>query len=289
MSDPPRAPDKRANAARWIGFSFCASALGSIGLTVVYGLGGQPQLEGTLLAIALGGIATGLGLWALQLLPPGPFIQHRDVVPHQKEARREAEETFESGAEPIARRGFIAKALGAAVVALGAAALFPIRSLGTRPGRSLFETEWAPGTRLVTRAGIPVRADMVEVGGVLTVFPEDRTEAADSQVLLIRLQPGEYDAPEEREDWSPEGFIAFSKICTHAGCPVGLYQSETHELFCPCHQSVFAVLQGAEPTSGPATRPLPQLPLDIDEGGYLTATGDFAEPVGPGFWSRGRA
>jgi ubiquinol-cytochrome c reductase iron-sulfur subunit len=83
--------------------------------------------------------------------------------------------------------------------------------------------------------------------------------------------------------------VAFSKVCTHAGCPVGLYQAETRELFCPCHQSAFNVLKGAQPASGPATRALPQLPLGIDDDGYLIALGDFPEPVGPGFWNRGRA
>jgi ubiquinol-cytochrome c reductase iron-sulfur subunit len=80
--------------------------------------------------------------------------------------------------------------------------------------------------------------------------------------------------------------VAFSKVCTHAGCPVGLYQPSSHELFCPCHQSAFNVLDAAAPTAGPATRPLPQLPLAVDENGFLIASGDYPEPVGPGFWSR---
>jgi ubiquinol-cytochrome c reductase iron-sulfur subunit len=120
------------------------------------------------------------------------------------------------------------------------------------------------------------------------VFPENHTDAADSQTLLIRLSPTEYEGEPGREDWAPAGHVAYSKICPHAGCPVGLYQPETRELFCPCHQSVFQVLQGARPTGGPATRALPQLPLDVDDDGYIVARGDFPEPVGPGFWSRGR-
>jgi ubiquinol-cytochrome c reductase iron-sulfur subunit len=78
--------------------------------------------------------------------------------------------------------------------------------------------------------------------------------------------------------------LAFSRICTHAGCPVGLYQSETHLLLCPCHQSTFNVLQSAVPTGGPATRSLPQLPLYVDSDGTLRASGGFSEPPGPGFW-----
>lgn len=274
---------------RWIAGSFAASALASLGLTVVYALGGQPQLEGIFLGIALGGLGAGLGWSALRLLPDGSAVEARDVVPHQTEARPEAKEAFAVGAAPIERRSFIAKMLGAAIAALGIAALFPIRSLGARPGRALFGTAWTAGARAVNELGAPILAETLDVGAVVTVFPEGALEAADSQTLLIRLPPDAYDPAPGREDWAPRGLIAFSKICTHAGCPVGLYQTESQELFCPCHQSVFAVLRGAEPTFGPATRPLPQLPLAIDDDGYVIATDDFPEPVGPGFWSRGRA
>lgn len=271
-----------------IAVAFGLSAAASIGLTVLYGLGGQPQLEGFLLGIALGGLAVGLVVWAKRLMPPGPHTEHRETVPPQTAERPEAEADLEAGAEAVERRGFLVKMLGAALAALGAAALFPIRSLGTRPGRTLFHTAWREGARLVTPEGEPVRTDEVPVNGVLTVFPEGHTDAADSPALLIRLPPGLYRPPPGREGWSPDGFVAFSKICTHAGCPVGLYQADSHELFCPCHQSVFAVLRAALPTEGPATRPLPQLPLAVDDEGFLTAAGDFSEPVGPGFWSRGR-
>jgi ubiquinol-cytochrome c reductase iron-sulfur subunit len=139
----------------------------------------------------------------------------------------------------------------------------------------------------VVRAdGSPVRPDELDVDGILTVFPESHTEEADSQTLLIHL-PDDVE-PAGPADWAPEGFIAFSKICTHAGCPVGLYEAESKKLFCPCHQSVFNVVEGARPIEGPATRSLPQLPLAIDDSGYLVAQGDFEEPVGPGFWNRGR-
>jgi ubiquinol-cytochrome c reductase iron-sulfur subunit len=119
---------------------------------------------------------------------------------------------------------------------------------------------------------------------VVTVFPEAHEDAADSQTLLIRLPAG-VSAPGPR-DWSVSGVVAFSKICTHAGCPVGLYQAETQELFCPCHQSTFSVPEGAKPTFGPATRPLPQLPIGVNDDGYVIALSDYTEPVGPGFWNR---
>lgn len=269
-----------------IGLAFVLSALASVGLTVLYALGGQTQLEGTLLFVALGGLAFGLVGWARNFLPHGPFEQEREEVMTKPVAESEAEESFETGASVIERRRFLTKLLGIAAVALGAAAVFPVRSLGTRPGRSLFRTSWRTGSRLVTPDGKPVRASAVDVDSVLTVFPEGHTDAADSQTLLIRLQDGVFTPLAGREDWSPHGFVAFSKVCTHAGCPVGLYAAESHQLFCPCHQSAFDVLRSALPIAGPATRPLPQLPLRIDRDGYIVARSDFHEPVGPGFWSR---
>ncbi len=268
---------------RHIGAPLLASAGASLGLTVVYALGGQPQLEGTLLGVALGGIALGLTLFAKRMLPSGGAVEQRDKVPDEGSEPAPAK-AFAAGAEPIERRGFLAKAFGVALAALGLATLFPIRSLGARPGRSLFVTEWRPGRRMVTEAGRPIRPQQLPVGTVLTVFPEGHVGSSDSQTLLIRMPP-DVPPPEPRE-WSFDGLVAFSKICTHAGCPVGLYQTATQELFCPCHQSTFSVPEGAKPTFGPATRPLPQLPIGLNASGYLVALSDFPEAVGPGFWRR---
>jgi ubiquinol-cytochrome c reductase iron-sulfur subunit len=151
----------------------------------------------------------------------------------------------------------------------------------------LFETAWRPGIRLVTPEGAPVGVGDVPVGGVLTVFPERQTRRADAQTILVRVDPTTLQPLAGRESWSPEGYLAYSKICTHAGCPVGLYEQSSNSLFCPCHQSVFDVLNGAEPVAGPATRALPQLPIEIGPDGFLVAQGDFTEPVGPGFWNEG--
>jgi ubiquinol-cytochrome c reductase iron-sulfur subunit len=267
-----------------IAISFCVSATASVALAVVYALGGQPQLEGALLGLSLGGLAVGLIAFGRDLLPGGHFVEERKPLPPGSEEQPEAAAALSGGATQIGRRRFLATTFGGALGALGIAALFPIRSLGTRPGRSLFVTRWEDGVRVVTGDGLPVRADDLPVHGFLTVFPGGHEDAADSQTVLIRL-PEEVPAPGP-DDWSVAGIVAFSKICTHAGCPVGLYQSTTQELFCPCHQSVFSVPDGAAPTAGPATRPLPQLPLAVDGAGYLIARGDFSEPVGPGFWGR---
>jgi ubiquinol-cytochrome c reductase iron-sulfur subunit len=257
-----------------------------VAVTVVYALGGQPQLEGALLGLTLGGIAVALIVFARRMLPGGHFVQVREDLPGMEDERASVAAAFQTGAAPIERRGLMVKMFGLAVGALGLAALFPIRSLGTSPGSSLRHTDWKKGTRVVTRNGQPVRLEEVDVNTILTVFPEDHPDSADAQTVLLRLPP-DVRAPGPG-NWTVEGVVAFSKICTHAGCPVGLYQAQTHELFCPCHQSTFSVPQGAKPTFGPATRRLPQLPIGLDDQGFVVATGDFTEPVGPGFWSRPR-
>jgi ubiquinol-cytochrome c reductase iron-sulfur subunit len=261
-----------------------ASMLASIGLTVVYALGGDPQIEGALLGVSLGGIAVGLVLFGHHFLPGDQFVEPRDVVPHATAERPGVEAAFEAGAEPIERRRAIALAFVASLGPLGIAALFPIRSLGTSPGRSLFRTQWRRGRRAVTDSGLPVQVSDLDLNSVVTVFPEGHVDAADSQTLLIRLPDNV--TPPGPSDWSVSGVVAFSKICTHAGCPVGLYQAETQELFCPCHQSTFSVPEGAKPTFGPATRPLPQLPIGVDDAGFIISLSDYTEPVGPGFWNR---
>jgi ubiquinol-cytochrome c reductase iron-sulfur subunit len=273
--------------ARWIGVAFLLSAGASIGLTVVYWQGGQPQVEGLLIGVALGGLAFGFVLWSRHLMPEGPYVEERPAMTSTEEEREQFAADFYRDEEGIKRRTFIGRMLLLALGALGAAAVFPIRSLGPRPGRSLFQTWWRPGSRVVTPDNLPVKSSDLNVGSILTVFPEGHSDAADSQTVLIRVDPSQLHVLPGRESWTPDGFVAYSKICTHAGCPVGLYEQRSGRLFCPCHQSVFDVLNGAEPQSGPATRPLPQLPLEVDAEGYLRAQADYDRPVGPAFWNDG--
>jgi ubiquinol-cytochrome c reductase iron-sulfur subunit len=275
--------------ARLAALAFVFSALASLGLAVVYVTGGQVQLEGVLLGIGLGGLAVGLIAWAKNLMPTGPFVQARKVTLRQAGELEEVEEGLDESEATIGRRRFLGRLLAVSLGAFGVAAVFPIRSLGTRPGRALFHTSWRKGSRAVTGAGQPIRPTDLPVDGVLTVFPDGAVGTEDSQTLLIRLPAGDYRPLPGREGWAPGDVVGFSKICTHAGCPVGLYRADSKELYCPCHQSVFEVLDGAKPAAGPATMPLPQLPLDVDAEGYLVARSDYTEPVGPGFWNRGHA
>ncbi|MGI9034115.1 MAG: Rieske 2Fe-2S domain-containing protein [Acidimicrobiales bacterium] len=272
--------------AEWRAASlFVLSAASAVALAAVYLYGGQPQLEGLFLGLALTGVACGFVIWGNELLPKGPYVDDRHGMASTPEERQEAEEDFEA-AGVVTRRKLLVRTLGLAVGGLGLAALFPIRSLGPRPGRALYVTPWRAGLRLVTSDGRPVRAADVPLEGLVTVFPEGSPDSADGQAVLVRVTEGLLRPKKGRADWSPRGFVAYSKICTHAGCPVGLYEATSHELLCPCHQSTFDVLHHARPQLGPAAAPLPQLPLAIDAEGYLMARGDFSEPVGPSFWRR---
>ena len=273
-------------AERRIAALLIASTLAALGLAAVYVAGGQPQAEGALLGVALGGIGVALILWARGLSTEGEVTVDRGPLAGGGEDEEEVEERIEEVADESSRRSVL-KLFWAAGGALALSAVFPIRSLGPAPGRSLVTTAWRPGVRMVDTEGRLIRADTLQVGSTVTVFPEHAEHAGDSSVVLVRVEENLLQPREGREDWTPRGYVAYSKICPHVGCPVGLYQADTHELLCPCHQSTFDVLDGARPSFGPATRSLPQLPLSIDREGFLTAQADFDEPVGPGFWNRG--
>lgn len=276
---------------------FGLSALASIGLAITYWQGGQPQVEGVLLAVITGGIGFGIVSWAKHALPHDQVTEERhsvastdeEVEAFSADLGRGVDE-LEEGADGVGRRRALLLAAGSAITAFGAALLFPIRSLGPRPGAGLKSTPYAGRhKRVVTADGKPVKPADLETDGVITVWPEGHTDAADSPTLLIRTRTSQkFKARKGREDWRVGEIVAYSKLCTHVGCPVGLYQAQKGLLLCPCHQSTFNVLDGARPVFGPAARSLPQLPLAVNEDGEIIARGDFSGPVGPGFWDRDR-
>jgi quinol---cytochrome c reductase iron-sulfur subunit len=275
--DAPRAERRAATG-------FVVSALASAGLAIVYWRGGQPQVEGVLLAVAFGGLGYGFVVWANRLLPQGPYGEERHELVASAAEQQALGDDLERGGE-LGRRTLLVRTLTIAVAGIGAAALFPIRSLGPRPGHALLRTAWRGGGKaLVTGDGRLVLASEVPLDGLVTVFPQGHVGSADAQAVLMRVAPGLLQSREGRESWTPDGLVAYSKVCTHAGCPVGLYQPDSHQLLCPCHQSSFDVLDGAKPTFGPAAWPLPQLPLSVGPDGVVRATGDFSEPIGPGYW-----
>ncbi|HZD05585.1 MAG TPA: Rieske (2Fe-2S) protein, partial [Longimicrobiales bacterium] len=208
-----------------------------LALTAIYSIGGQPQLEGILLGIGLGGLGVAAILWARDFLPVGGEVEERESLIPSAEEREETEETLEEGLEELGRRSFLVKLAAAALGSLGLAALFPIRSLGSKPGEDLIQTAWTDGVRIIDAEGNLIRADQVETGQVLTVFPDGHLDAVDAVTLLIGVSPGQLHPLPGREGWAQDGLVAYSKLCTHAGCPVGLYEPTSRRLFCPYHQS----------------------------------------------------
>ncbi|HEY6057370.1 MAG TPA: Rieske (2Fe-2S) protein, partial [Candidatus Limnocylindrales bacterium] len=232
----------------------------------------------------------GIIVWGQSLLPDAERDEPRHALGGRERLPEEGRPGGDVGPDDaavegaITRRVALLRLLAGAFAGLGAALAVPVFSLGPAPGRSLFVTAWRAGTRLVDAQGSPVRSDDIPEGGILTVFPEFATDAADAQTVLIHVEPGLLRLTGDAAGWAPGNFVAYSKVCTHAGCPVGLYRAPDHVLVCPCHQSAFDVLTGAHPVGGPAVRPLPQLPIRLEGDGTFVALGDYTAPIGPSFW-----
>jgi ubiquinol-cytochrome c reductase iron-sulfur subunit len=303
LDDPHLKPyaknPRRAEAI--IGLVLLAGLAGFCAYGALFWVGGQPQWEGIFLGVGLFMFGFGMSAWGKYLLPQGPFEEERhshESTPEEQELMTAA--IYERGTLIFHRRRILGGILGLGGAVMGVVLGFPLlRSLGPTPKDSMFHTNWTRGARLVDSSGNFVTNESLEKGGILTVFPEgygsDPNTQAIDQTVIIRLDgfgPGGLQPPAittcgpGRETWAPEGMVAYSKVCTHAGCPVGLYQEQTEQLLCPCHQSLFDVRFGARQVFGPAPRPLPQLPLYVDSDGYVRAQSDFHEPIGPGFWER---
>jgi quinol---cytochrome c reductase iron-sulfur subunit len=211
---------------------------------------------------------------------------------HERE-QEEVVQIVEESTDRLTRRRLLGLAAGGASAALGAALLAPLVSFGPLLDTSrLYATPWRRGRRLVDEGGRPYRAADIEPKAFYTAYPEgaDR-EQIGAPVVLVRLDPGALRLPRGRGGWAPHGILAYSKVCTHAGCAVALYRAPLFQptaprpaLVCPCHYSTFDPATGGTVLFGPAGRPLPQLPLAVDARGYLRAAGDFSGPVGPSWW-----
>jgi ubiquinol-cytochrome c reductase iron-sulfur subunit len=258
----------------------------------LYWVGGQTQWEGVYLGVGLFGFGFGLSAWGKYLLPRGPFVEDRHpFASSEPDIEAMTAAVVDRGTMVVRRRGFLGGLLAAGSGIMGIVLVFPLlRSLGPTPGKALDRTNWKAGSYLVDINGRRIHRADLEVGGFMTVFPEgfigtDNQQAVD-QTVLIRPQRTPFVTKPGRESWTPDEYVAYSKVCTHAGCPVGLYQEQLLQLLCPCHQSLFDVTKGAQPVFGPAPRPLPQLPLMIDADGFLQSQSGYHEPIGPGFWER---
>ena len=253
-------------------------------------------LLGIGLAMALFFIGMGAVHWAKTLMPDHEVIDYRKEQRSADEDRAAFVEAAKEGAAAagIGRRPIIKRTMALALGLVGISPILLLRDLGPLPEDELERTNWSAGVRLVTDPGDrPIKPSDLEVGGVAQVqpaFPEGKArkleDIAKDSVLLIRIRPEEFNLEPERLSWTHEGIIAFSKICSHMGCAVALYEQTTKHLLCPCHQSTFDVTRAAKVIFGPAARPLPQLHIGVDSEGYLIAKAPFAEPVGPSFWER---
>jgi ubiquinol-cytochrome c reductase iron-sulfur subunit len=299
--------EKHARTAeKQIAVMFGVSVVGAI--IAIWGFFAFPIVDGDLsatrnnslwmglgMALSMFGIGFGAVHWAKTLMPDNEVSEMRHQARSTDETRAQALDIVKlaDGESGFSRRKLIRRSM------YGALAFFPIPAiiifgdLGPVVGDTLKHTMWKPGTRLTKDpTGIPIKASDVTIGSVFHVIPEGLSEMeehkleekAKAAVLLVRVNPNDLNENPEKADWSYQGIVAYSKICTHVGCPVALYEQQTHHLLCPCHQSTFDLANHCEVIFGPASRPLPQLPIAVDAEGYLIAQSDFLEPVGPSFW-----
>ncbi len=304
-------PKAAKRAERQVAVLFGISILGTIASIAVYFAQDQTEevasirlvngLLGASLFLAMIGIGIGAIHWARTLMRDHEMIEERHPMRSSDEGRAGAIQNLKDGAEDsgltTSRRTLLKGSLITAVAIAPLAVLVPqIGNMGGDWNVSQFRhTMWKKGTRLARDPdGTPIKASDVTIGSVFHVIPEGLNELehgkleekAKAIVLLIRMDPAALNLQPGKEDWSFDGIIAYSKVCTHVGCPVALYEQQTHHLLCPCHQSTFDVANGAKVIFGPAKRPLPQLPIAVDDEGYIVAQSDFHEPVGPSYWDR---
>ncbi len=305
-------PARDSGAERGISVLFVVSALLSVAafalnfiFPIVPGDLGTTRLNNMFvgLAIAAGLLALGVGAvhWAKSLMHGHDLVEERHGTRGSDETRGRAVEIFQEANKESGwtRRRVLRNSLIGALVAfpIPSIALFRDLAPANRPEDVLGFTSWKKGVRLThDPGGVPIKASEVTIGSAFHVIPENilemtegfLDEKAKAAVLLMRLPLAELNEAEDRKSWSYDGIVAYSKICTHVGCPVALYEQQTHHLLCPCHQSQFDVSNHCAVIFGPAARPLPQLPITVDAEGYLVAQSDFLEPVGPSYWERAR-
>jgi quinol---cytochrome c reductase iron-sulfur subunit len=303
----PADPEDMAGAKRAeriVAALFVLSMLAGVGFIAAYiGLPVGQSLDrvlrsnlalGTSMAVAFLALAVGAVIWVRRLMPDVERTEDRHPMRSPEPDREAFVETFREGADTsqFVKRPVLRRSLIAASIPLLLAPIVLLRDLGPLPGTKLRHTVWRRGLRLtIAGTNAPIRpADFDSPGGMITVIPEgyqnDDDAIAKAAVIIIKFEPGQLAHPTNL-NWTVDNIVAYSKICTHVGCPVALYEQNTHHILCPCHQSTFDAPRGATVLFGPANRPLPQLPMGTDSEGYLVALSDFKEPVGPSFWERG--
>ncbi|HEX3457030.1 MAG TPA: Rieske 2Fe-2S domain-containing protein [Candidatus Baltobacteraceae bacterium] len=253
--------------------------LGSAGFIAAYATGGNRLYEGIGIAVAASGLAAAALGWAFWIIPGEIVVDEIETYPSPAEERAVENAIVSHDVRVVTRPRLLVALLGASVASFVAALAVPFRSLGPAPDSTLFHTRWRRGQALAREDGRVLRVDDLNVDSTLTIFPQSAIGDAQSAATLIRL-------PADSEG-TASGYVAYSRLCTHAGCPVALYRAAARQLLCPCHQSVFDVVSDGAVIAGPADHALPRLPIEVGSDGVLRATGDFPDPVGPSFWERG--
>ncbi len=272
----------------------------------VFGLGASNAALGVTMGISMLALGVGIVQWARKLMNDHEIVEMRHPSRSSDEDREVSIAAFQQGVEDstIMRRPLVRNSLLGALTLVGVPAIVVLRDLGPLPARALYTTVWREGMRIVKDVtGEPITAANLEIGDLVNAEPEiifdaERYDEAELEghhlqevkskapVIVVRMDPGEITPWKGRENWSYEGIVVYSKICTHVGCPISLMEQQNHHLLCPCHQSTFDLADNGKVVFGPAGRSLPQLPIAVDDDGYLVATSDFTEPVGPSFWER---
>jgi ubiquinol-cytochrome c reductase iron-sulfur subunit len=271
------------------------------------GLGASTVALGLSLGLALLCIGVGIIQWARKLMADHEMVEMRHPARSSDEDREATVAALNAGLEEsgIGRRPLIRNSLFGAIGVVALAPIVLLRDLGPTPaeveneeeGLGLEHTIWKAGRRVVRDVlSTPIRPADLQIGDLVNAVPDGifdlegvelQVAKAKAAVILVRMEPEEIVPAAGRDDWTVDGILCYSKICTHVGCPISLYERTTHHVLCPCHQSTFDLADSAKVVFGPAARPLPQLPLAVDEEGFLVAQSDFEEPVGPSYWGRG--
>lgn len=287
QSEPPGSFPDIGKGTFLVLVSFLISVASGIGFVVAYWMGSSNMWLGGALALCLLGFGCALVFWSHWLMRQREVSAPREPLPSDPEEYEALFQEFYPREPNIHRRKLLVAMSTAVMATLGAAWLSVFRSFfGASPyGAPLSSTIWKRGQRLMTETGDIASIHSLDPGGAVIVFPENQQGYVSAQTVLLRVREEFLQLPKGRANWAPMGYLAYSRVCTHAGCPVGLFEAENDLLLCPCHQSTFNILDGAEPTGGPAARPLPQLPLYVDDEGNLRAGGGFTAPPGPGYWS----
>jgi ubiquinol-cytochrome c reductase iron-sulfur subunit len=293
---------------------FCVSYFAVHKYGEVMGIGAMNAALGSCLGLALLLIGIGAIQWSRKLMSDHEIVEYRHSASSSEEDRAEALAALEVGIADsgIGRRPLVRNSLLGAMGFLGLPAIVALRDLGPLPGDSLEHTIWRKQMFVVQDVdGQKIRPQDMQIGQLVNAEPSvffenfsytdtDGSEKeievpegaalqaakAKAAVILVRMHPDDIKDKDRAANWGVDGILCFSKICTHVGCPISLWEQQTHHLLCPCHQSTFDLADNGKVIFGPAGRHLPQLPITVQDG-FLVAKRDFDEPVGPSYWERG--